>query len=110
MITKDAVKAALAKVALPDGGDLIGRDMIRALQIAGDTVRFVIEAPNPDQAARMEPLRAAAQAAVEALPGVASAQVALTAHGPAAKAPPAAEPPSLKIGRHPTPQQQGPSP
>ena len=46
-------------------------------------------------------MRAAAEAAVAALPGVAAVSVLLTAHGPAPKAPP---PPDLKIGRHPTPQ------
>jgi ATP-binding protein involved in chromosome partitioning len=61
----------------------------------------VIEAPDAGLAAKMDPQRAAAEAAVAALPGVTSVSVVLTAHGPAAKAP---EPPSLKVGRHPTPQ------
>jgi hypothetical protein len=61
----------------------------------------------------MEPVRAAAEALVRRLPGVEQVSVVLTAHGPAAKAPPArpapqGEPPSLTIGRHPTPQQGGP--
>ncbi|MFK7751424.1 MAG: Mrp/NBP35 family ATP-binding protein, partial [Sedimentitalea sp.] len=103
-ITRDKIDAALARFALPDGGTLISRDMIRALSIEGDQVRFVIEAPSPAIAGQMEPLRAAVQAAVTALDGVAQAHVVLTAHGPADK--PA--PPSLKIGGHPKPQ-DGPS-
>jgi ATP-binding protein involved in chromosome partitioning len=40
----------------------------------------------------MEPVRAAAEALVRALPGVVQVSVVLTAHGPAAKAPAAAAP------------------
>ncbi|MCA0962089.1 Mrp/NBP35 family ATP-binding protein [Salipiger bermudensis] len=97
--TQEAVKAELARLELPDGGNLISRDMIRALSIEGGAVRFVIEAPSPDMAKHMEPLRAAAERAVMALEGVTSASAALTAHGPAAKAP------SLKIGGHAKPQE-----
>ncbi|WP_335948942.1 Mrp/NBP35 family ATP-binding protein [Salipiger bermudensis] len=97
--TQEAVKAELARLDLPDGGNLISRDMIRALSIEGGAVRFVIEAPSPEMAKHMEPLRAAAERAVMALEGVSSASAALTAHGPAAKAP------SLKIGGHAKPQE-----
>jgi ATP-binding protein involved in chromosome partitioning len=99
-VTKQAVLAALDNVSLPDGGTLVGRDLVRALSVEGGAVRFVIEAPDPDAARRMEPVRAAAEALVRALPGVATVSVVMTAHGPAPK--PAA--PSLKIGGHPTPQ------
>jgi ATP-binding protein involved in chromosome partitioning len=104
MVTRDDIMAVLARVATPDGGDLVSRDLIRALMIDGAAVRFVIEAATPDQARALAPAQAAAEAAIKALPGVTSVQVVMTAHGPAAKAPP----PSLKIGQHPTPQQGGP--
>lgn len=104
-VSKDDVTAALARIALPDGGNVVGRDMIRALAVEGGAVRFVIEAPDPELARRMEPVRATAEAAVRALPGVTEVTAILTAHGPAAK--PA--PPNLKIGGHPTPQ-AGPEP
>ena len=100
-ITKDDILGALAKLDLPDGGNLVSRDMIRALGVDAGTVRFVIEAPDAGMAAKMEPQRQAAEAAVKALGGVTSVSVVLTAHGPAPKAP---EPPSLKIGGHPKPQ------
>ncbi len=100
-VTRDEILGALSRLTLPDGGDLVSRDMIRALGIEGGTVRFVIEAPDAAMAAKMEPQRAAAEAAVKALAGVASVSVVLTAHGPAAPKP---APPSLKIGGHPTPQ------
>ncbi|MBM7068449.1 Mrp/NBP35 family ATP-binding protein [Actibacterium sp. 188UL27-1] len=106
--TKETVLTVLRGVSLPDGGDLVARDMVRALTIEGDTVRFVIEAPSADQARVMEPVRAAAEAAVAALDTVSSVSAVLTAHGPAAKTT-KAPPPDLKIGRHPTPQ-SGPAP
>ncbi|MFT5630880.1 MAG: ATP-binding protein involved in chromosome partitioning [Gammaproteobacteria bacterium] len=100
-ITKDDILGALAKLDLPDGGNLVSRDMIRALGVDAGAVRFVIEAPDAGMAAKMEPQRQAAEAAVKALDGITSVSVVLTAHGPAPKAP---EAPSLKIGGHPKPQ------
>ncbi len=99
-ITRAEIEAALNHVALPDGGTLVSRDMIRALTIDGGTVRFVIEASDPDAARGLEPVRLAAEHAVSALAGVEKVSVALTAHGP--KKP--SEPPSLKVGGHPKPQ------
>ena len=101
------IKDALARLALPDGGDLISRDMIRALSVDDTSVRFVIEAPSPAIAQQMEPLRKAAEAAVADVAGSRAVSAALTAHGPAA---PKAPPPSLKIGGHPKPQEGGPAP
>lgn len=103
-VSRELIMRALAGVSLPGGGDLVGRDLIRALTVDGGTVRFVIEAATPEEARALGPVQAAAEAAVRAVPGVESVQVVMTAHGPAAK--PAA--PSLKIGQHPTPQQGGP--
>ena len=97
-VTRSNIEARLAQLDLPDGGNLISRNMIRALTIEGGMVRFVIEAPSPEIARQMEPLRAAAERAVRAIDGVNEAAVALTAHAAAPEAP------SLKIGRHPKPQ------
>ena len=52
-VKENDVLAALARLTLPDGGALVDRDMVRALHIDGATVRFVIEAPNPDVARKM---------------------------------------------------------
>ena len=98
-VSQDDVKTALEQLSLPDGGTLVSRDMLRALTIDGDTVRFVIEAPSPEVAKHMEPLRQAAERVVQALPGVSKASVALTA--PTVEK----QPPSLKVGGHPKPQQ-----
>ena len=102
---RDDILTALAGIATPGGGDLVTRDLIRALTITDGAVRFVIEAATPDDARALAPVQLAAEAALKALPGVTSVQVVMTAHGPVAKAPP----PSLKIGQHPTPQQGGPA-
>ncbi|MEL6242740.1 MAG: Mrp/NBP35 family ATP-binding protein [Pseudomonadota bacterium] len=96
---REDVIEALSRVALPDGGTLVSKDLVRALTVEDGAVRFVIEAPDPDAAKKMEAVRAVAEEAVRQVSGVVSAQVALTAHGPVKKAPP-----SLKIGGHPKPQ------
>ncbi|MGR3323377.1 MAG: Mrp/NBP35 family ATP-binding protein [Pseudooceanicola sp.] len=96
----DRIYAALRRLKLPDGGDPVARDMIRALAVDDGNVRFVIEAPNPDIARQMEPLRQAAEQVVGEVEGVTSVRVALTAHGPAEQKPA----PSLKVGGHPKPQ------
>ncbi len=107
-ITRERVLEVLDGVSLPGGGSLVGRDLIRALSVEdgpnGATIRFVIEAATPDEARALTPAEGQAKAALAALPGVAQVSIVMTAHGPAAKAPP----PSLKIGGHPTPQQGGP--
>jgi ATP-binding protein involved in chromosome partitioning len=100
-VTREIILKTLTNLQLPDGGDLVSRDLIRALTIDGGSVKFVIEAATPDQARSLEPLRRSAEESLCSLPGVTAVSVVLTAHGPAAK--PAA-PPSLTIGRHPTPQ------
>ena len=101
-VKENDILGALARLTLPDGGSLVDRDMVRALNVDGGSVRFVIEAPNPDVARKMEPVRQAAEQAVAALAGVENVSVALTAHGPA---PAQKAPPSLKVGGHPKPQQ-----
>ncbi len=102
-VTRDDVLAALKSIKLPDGGDPVGRNLVRALTLEGGHVRFVIEAESPEHARAIEPLQKVAEATVKALPGVESVSVVLTAHGPASA--PQSPPPDLKIGRHPTPQQ-----
>lgn len=100
-VTQSDVLRTLERIELPDGGTLVSRDLVRALVVEGAAVRFVIEAPSPEEAKAWGAVRDVAERAVTAMDGVDKASVALTAHGPAAK--PSA-PPSLKVGRHPTPQ------
>jgi ATP-binding protein involved in chromosome partitioning len=102
-VTREEVLAVLGRITLPGGGDPISRDLIRALSVEGGLVRFVIEAASPEEARALSPAQPVIETALRAMPGVDSVQVVLTAHGPAAK------PPSLKIGQHPTPQHGGPA-
>ncbi|WP_397541253.1 Mrp/NBP35 family ATP-binding protein [Roseovarius salis] len=99
---REAILERLRQLELPDGGNLVSRDLVRALAVEGGKARFVIEAPNAEVAKQMEPLRAAAERAAASVEGVESASVALTA--------PTQQPkqtakdqsaPSLKIGGHP---------
>ncbi len=106
---RQEILGVLKGLALPGGGDLVSRDLVRAISIEGESVRFVIEATSAEEARLLEPTRVAAERAVSTLPGVTSVSVVLTAHGPAQKpAAPSSAPPSLKIGGHPSPQQGGP--
>ncbi|MFN3209109.1 MAG: P-loop NTPase [Roseovarius sp.] len=91
----EQIRAQLAQLELPDGGNLVSRDMVRAMRLERGQVRFVLEAPSPEMARHMEPLRAAAERAALSVDGVENAQVALTAHEAEKPAP------SLKVGQHP---------
>ena len=77
MSSKEEVLKALSSLTLPDGGDLVSRDMIRALNVEGGTVRFVIEAPDPEAAARMDGVRRAAEAVVGKVAGISSVSACL---------------------------------
>ena len=82
-VTRDAVLEALRAVPMPGtGGSIVDADVVRALTVEGDRVRFLLEV-DPADGPRLEPTRAAAEAAVAALPGVAGVSALLTAHGPA---------------------------
>jgi ATP-binding protein involved in chromosome partitioning len=100
-LEKQHISHILSKIEIPGGGNLIQSDLIRALTVDGDQVRFVIEAKDTDQARALEPARQAAIKAIEEVAGAGNVSAVLTAHGPAEKAP------TLKVGRHPT-QQAGP--
>ena len=111
--TRDRVMQELAAVQVPGGQTLTGADLIRALNITDDEVRFVIEASDATLARALEPARAEAEQRLRAL-GFARVSIVTTA--PAGRAPSVVAqsggqqagdkgaPPSLTIGRHPTPQ------
>ncbi len=103
-VHKTVILENLSRLELPDGGDLVSRDMVRALEINDGSVRFVIEATTPAIARQMEPLLLTVERLVGQLDGVTSVSVVLTAHEVAAKTKPA---PSLKVGGH-FKAQQGP--
>lgn len=99
-LKREAVTNALKTVNDPiSGQDIMSAGIVRALNVDGDTVRFVIEVDG-SKAAQYEPVRAEAEAVIKDLGADVSA--ILTAHS--TKAPP----PDLKPGRRAEPA--GPEP
>ncbi len=86
-VNRADILAALAQVKTPDGGDIVSAGMVRALNIDGGAVRFVLEVP-ADTAAAMAPVRDAAEAALTALPGVTSVSLPMSASTQAPQTPP----------------------
>ncbi|TPI48914.1 Mrp/NBP35 family ATP-binding protein [Mesorhizobium sp. B2-9-1] len=78
-VTKESVIERLKTVNGPDfTGNIVDLGMVSEIFIADSKVFFSITVPAA-RAQELEPLRAAAERAVKAIPGVASAVVALTA-------------------------------
>lgn len=82
-------RAALAAIALPDGGKLGDTTRVAAVSAREGRVTAMI-AIAPEEAQAFAAVRDAAQAALEALPGIEKALVALTAES---SAPPSQSPP-----------------
>jgi ATP-binding protein involved in chromosome partitioning len=92
--TKDQVLAALAGVKSPDGSPLPQTGKLSDVVVSDGKVFFSITV-DAAVVQQWEPVRKAAEAAVRAVPGVASAMVALTGERAAAQgraAPPPAQP------------------
>ena len=95
-ISEADVRAALAAIVDPrTGKDIIAENMVSGLVIKDRNIGFAIEI-DPAEGDAMEPVRAAAEAAVRNLPGVSSVTAVLTAHNtaPSARATAANKPPS----------------
>ena len=78
-VTEAQVLAALKSVAAPGGGDIVGAGLISGLAVRDGHVGFSIEV-DPKAGPTLEPLRKAAEKAVDGLPGVLSVTAVLTAH------------------------------
>jgi len=96
-VTKEAVIERLRTVNGPDfTGNIVDLGLVSDIFIADSKVFFSITVP-AERAREMEPLRAAAERVVKAMPGVAGAMVALTAEkkggGMEAPVPPRPTPP-----------------
>ncbi|KIC45566.1 Mrp/NBP35 family ATP-binding protein [Tateyamaria sp. ANG-S1] len=89
--SRDEVLEVLKGIEAP-GGDIVSTGVMRALNVDGSTVRFVMEI-NPAQASAYEGVKAQAEAALGALNGIESVAIVLTGH--TEKAPP----PDLKPQR-----------
>jgi ATP-binding protein involved in chromosome partitioning len=79
VVTERQILEALGRVRDPDkGGDIVSLHMVSGIVIRDGNVGFAIEV-EPERGRRLEPLRKAAEEAVEALPGVLSVTAVLTA-------------------------------
>jgi len=95
-ITEQQILDALSTIPDPDrGGDIVSLGMVSGMAIRDGNVAFAIEV-EPERGQRLEPLRKAAEKAVEALPDVLSVTAVLTAQasprGRAAHQPPTTQP------------------
>src|SRR5205085_7311478 len=85
-VTENMILDALRAVRDPErDGDIVSLGMVSGVVIRDGNVGFAIEV-EPERGPRLEPLRKAAEQAVEALPGVLSVTAVLTAEAPAAAA------------------------
>ncbi len=87
-MTREQVLAALKGVNDPAGGDIVSSGTMRALNVDGETVRFVLEI-DPARAPAFEAVKAEAEAALSAIG--ATANIVMTAHS-APAAPPELKP------------------
>ena len=94
---REKILALLESYNLEDGDNLVSRDLVRALNVDGRKVSFVLEAPSSDIAQNLEARRADIQNKLLQFEGLDEVSIVVTSH--------AAEPPKLKIGRHPKPQE-----
>ena len=95
-ITEQQILDALSTIPDPDrGGDIVSLGMVSGMAIRDGNVAFAIEV-EPERGQRLEPLRKAAEKAVEALPDVLSVTAVLTAQasprGRASHQPPTTQP------------------
>src|SRR5438552_13328091 len=81
-VTERQVLDALGGVVDPDkGADIVSLGMVSGIVIRDGNVAFAIEVER-ERGPQLEPLRKAAEKAVEALPGVLSVTAVLTAQTP----------------------------
>ncbi|NDW43627.1 Mrp/NBP35 family ATP-binding protein [Ruegeria sp. PrR005] len=90
MSLRDAVLANLKKITDPASGqDIVSAGIVRALNVDGENVRFVLEI-DPKLAEMYKPVQSAAEQAAQMVEGVAKVSALMTAHSE--KAPPDLKP------------------
>src|SRR5438045_8261371 len=106
-VTEQQILDALSQVRDPEkGGDIVSLGMVSGLVVRDGNVGFAIEV-EPERGPRLEPLRRAAEQAVEIVPGVLSVTAVLTAETRSAPRPaPQAPAPSHGQAERPNPMQQ----
>jgi len=110
-IAIDQILEQLKRVKGPDlSGNIVDLGLVSDIAASGDQVAFSITVP-ADRAAQLEPLRAAAEKAALAAPGVAKALVTLTADSKGQPAPVRSAPSIEQAAAVPPPmQKQAPQP
>jgi ATP-binding protein involved in chromosome partitioning len=79
-VTEEQILETLKGVVEPESGkDIVARNMVSGLMIKDGNVGFALEI-DPEKGSAMEPVRKAAEAAVDKIPGVLSVTVVMTAH------------------------------
>ncbi len=98
-IDKQTVLNRLSSIRGPDDDrDIVRRGMVSDIVVADGRVMFSISVP-AERASAFEPMRAAAETAVKAIPGVTGAMVVLTAERKAGNKPAGAPPRAVPAGR-----------
>ena len=94
---REKILALLENYKLESGGNIVSRDLIRALNVDGAKASFVLEAPSPGVAQNLENERSRIQDQLLQIDGLEEVSIVVTSHSK--------EPPNLKIGGHPKPQE-----
>ena len=85
-LTNERIMAALAQVIDPDRRrDIVSLGMVSGLNVKDGHVGFTLEV-DPERGPQLEPLRKAAEQAVDRLPGVLTVTAVMTAEKPGAPA------------------------
>jgi len=109
VVTKADVLAVLSGVIDPSKGqDIVKSNEVKNLSVDAGKVSFILEV-DPARGSAMEPLRAAAQKAVEAMDGIETVQVVMTAHATEGSATPAPNAPPMPNLRAAAPNQPKPA-
>ncbi|MEQ8334695.1 iron-sulfur cluster carrier protein ApbC [Nisaea sp.] len=91
-VTEEQILTALKAVEDPDKGqDIVSLGMVSGLVVKDGNVGFAIEV-DPQRGPQLEPLRQAAEKAVDTVPGVLSVTAVLTAHRPGGQGQQASQP------------------
>jgi ATP-binding protein involved in chromosome partitioning len=91
-LTADLIRDELKRIAAPDGrGNIVSAGLVTEIAINGSEVMFALNA-TPQHMKAMEKLRDVVEQAVQAMPGVSRALVALTAEKGASPSPSPASP------------------
>lgn len=94
---REKILAFLENFELEGGGNIISRDLMRALDVDGSKASFVLEAPSPDVAKSLDAQRLKIRDKLLQIDGLDEVSIIVTSHSK--------EPPNLKIGRHPEPHE-----